>query len=175
MKNIRTRLAVAAVVAAVGVVGATAPVSAATDNETGAGVIATFEGKTIDLSKGWGDAGACFADANGTRCYRTETEMDHAEQVVVQPLSSCGSTLTLYSGSGFTGSTLGLSTRLTALNLASYGFDNTTSSYKIGSCSAKFYDVYPGTTLYPGSTSAGVTASTMSSGWDDRISSVYIN
>ncbi|MFT3853680.1 MAG: hypothetical protein QM733_13200 [Ilumatobacteraceae bacterium] len=67
-----------------------------------------------------------------------------------------------------------MSVRGAAVDLASYSFGNVTSSYQIGACSATFYDVYPTTTVYPGSTGAGPYASSMASGWDNRVSSLHI-
>lgn len=71
---------------------------------------------------------------------------------------------------------LSLSTRYTAINLAPYGFDNVTSSYKVGACRSGFYDGSSGGgSIYPGSTGAGAQAASMASGWDNRVSSVVIN
>lgn len=143
------------------------------------GVIASFEGQWIDLSEGWGEAHACASDGTSTRCYRTEEEMDSAEsrQSSITPMgvsAVCTSALKLYRSTGFAGDTLSLTTRGVTLSLAPYGFDNDTSSYKVGACSAHLYDTTSGTTSYPGSTAAGATASSMASGWDNRVGSVYI-
>ncbi|MEZ5312073.1 MAG: hypothetical protein R2735_16080 [Microthrixaceae bacterium] len=145
-------------------------------------VLATFEGTTINLTDGWGQARACFSDIPGTaRCYRTEAAMDIAEDAGRQshagpwPLASCSSTVRLYRGTNYTGGVLALSTRYTYLNLAAYGFDNDTSSYKIGACSARFYDTTSGSGLYPGNTGAGASSWLMVLSWDNRIGSIYIN
>lgn len=61
------------------------------------------------------------------------------------------------------------------IGLSGYGFDNVTSSYQVGGCAATFYDTAGGTGTYPGSTGAGASASSMVSGWDNRISSIRIS
>jgi len=147
------------------------------------GVIASFEGQQIDLSKDWGDAQACVIAPDGARCYRTEREMDAAEgdpaaQAApsggVVALAACSSSVRLYDGTSYSGNVLQLTTRGVYHNLASLGFDNLTSSYKIGACSARFYDTTSGSTLYPGSTIANASATSMLSGWNNRVGSVYI-
>jgi hypothetical protein len=81
----------------------------------------------------------------------------------------------LYRSTSYGGAVLQLTTRYTYINLSGYGFDNDTSSYRVGACAAYFYDgTNGGGSVYPGSTGAGVSASSMVSGWDNRISSVYI-
>jgi hypothetical protein len=75
----------------------------------------------------------------------------------------------------FAGSVLYLSTRYLAINLSTYGFDNDTSSYRVGACAAAFY---AGANLsgaqFPGSTGAYASAPTMLTGWDNVVSSVII-
>lgn len=143
-------------------------------------VVAHFEGTTINLSDGWGPARACTSDGTATTCYRSEADMDRAEPEAqrsggVTPFAACSSSLRLYRSTSFGGSVLQLTTRSTYVNLAAYGFDNDTSSYKVGACSAYFYDGSSGgAPTYPGSTGANVSASSMTSGWDNRVSSVYI-
>lgn len=138
-------------------------------------VVATFEGKPLRLADGWGEATACFVDEAGTRCYRSEAEMDGAESAAPSAIEAeCGSSVRIYSGTGHTGSSLAFTTRLVLINLAGYGFNNVTSSYKIGTCAARFYDTTTGTTLYPGNTGAGASSGTMASGWDNRVGSLWI-
>lgn len=142
------------------------------------GVTATFEGRTINLAQGWGDAKACHSDDYSTRCYRSEAEMDEIEGAV--PVDSavaaraCSGNLRLYRGTSYSGGVLSLSTQYITLNLASYGFNNDTSSYKVGPCAARFYDTNNGSGLYPGSTGANISKTSMLSGWDNRIGSVYL-
>jgi hypothetical protein len=54
--------------------------------------------------------------------------------------------------------------------------DNVTSSYVVGACAATFYDgAGGGAPVYPGGTGAFASSSVMTSGWDNRVSSVYIS
>jgi hypothetical protein len=148
------------------------------------GVLASFEGSWINLAEGWGEATACTTDGITTQCYRTEAEMDaNSSQPVsvaslgttIVPLVACSSSLKLYRSTSFGGSVLQLTSRGTYTNLSLYGFDNDTSSYQVGACTAYFYDgANGGTPLYPGTTTANSSATSMLTGWDNRVSSVYI-
>jgi hypothetical protein len=94
----------------------------------------------------------------------------------IVPLISCASALKLYRSTSFTGAVLQLTSRGTFINLSSFGFDNDTSSYQVGACSSTFYDgASGGTPVYPGTTTANSSASSMLAGWDNRVSSVFIN
>jgi hypothetical protein len=149
---------------------------------------ASFEGKVIDLSLGWGEAKACIELGDHTECFRTEKQMtdahpdslDSKSQIAstgeAQTLSAvCSSSLRLYNGTSYGGTVLTLTTRQQILNLSGYGFDNLTSSYKVGACSASFNSAANlGGSVYPGSTSAGSSATSMLAGWDNVVSSVYI-
>jgi hypothetical protein len=149
--------------------------------------IASFEGGFIDLRDGWGSAAACATDGSSTTCFRTERELDRFLNVsdvhTLSPLagtfsilSTCSTVLKLYSGTSFSGSVLALGTRFVVHNLSTWGFDNVTSSYQVGACSSTFYDgASAGPPVYPGSTTAGASAASMSAGWDNRVSSVYIS
>ena len=89
--------------------------------------------------------------------------------------ANCASDLRLYDGISYGGS--GPGTRHTAghvINLAGLGFDNATTSYKIGACSAVFWDGVGAGAVYPGNTSASAQSPNMVTGWNNRISSVYI-
>lgn len=55
---------------------------------------------------------------------------------------------------------------------SAYSFANRTSSYQIGNCSSVFRD--SSAVAYSGNTSAGASASSMLSGWNNRVSIVYI-
>lgn len=173
------RLLAASAVAVVGVVPAAHATAADVRNgRSPDAAIASFDGGWIDLTKGWGKATACSSDGLSTVCFRTEAEMDRTMDSTLSgpvTLASCSSSLRLYRSTGFAGGVLSLTTRNTAINLSAYGFDNDTSSYRVGACSSYFYDgANASDSLYPGSTGAGVSASSMLSGWDNRISSVYI-
>ncbi len=176
LPRIAAAAAALALVAAAGGFGAQRADAQATAPDDS--VIASFEGGWLRLADDWGDAQACASDVSGTRCYRSEAEMDRQEPGIAREgdpaRAACTPSVRLYVNTSYGGNVLQLTVRGTVLNLASYGFSNVTSSYKIGACSARLYDTTSGATLYPGSTSAGVWASSMSSGWDNRVSSAYI-
>ena len=146
--------------------------------------LATFEGHTIDLSLGWGDAHACMVDDMGVTCFRSEQAMDQVQVAInartqlasVAPavaLSLCSTALRLYDGTSFSGSVLSITSRGALVSLSGLGFDNVTSSYKVGACGAHLYSGIQ-TGLYPGNTAANAQATSMLSGWDNTISSVLI-
>lgn len=167
------------VCAAVALCGITVPVGAAVaDDNDSPDVIASFEGRDINLAEDWEQAQACVIASDGARCYRTEAEMDAVEGPMPEPgvvaMAACSSKLRLYDGTSYGGAVLELQTQYVYHNLASLGFDNRTSSYKIGACSARFYDTTSGGTQYPGNTNANVWASSMASGWNNRVGSVYV-
>ncbi|MBK5224485.1 MAG: hypothetical protein JJE52_16740 [Acidimicrobiia bacterium] len=88
--------------------------------------------------------------------------------------AACSGTVRLYRLTNYGGAVLQLNTRNQLLSLASYGFDDDTSSYRVGPCGARFFDTATGGGVYPGATSAGSSSSTMASGWNNRISSILI-
>lgn len=142
------------IIAAIGIgsVAVTASTTGVSAADVSPGQIATFEGRTFDMSRGWGQATACTITDTGASCYRSETEMDKA--IAADPPASravnCSTSLRLYDGTGQTGAVISLSTRGTSVSLSAYGFDNRTSSYRVGACSSTFYSgvstgVYGGT------------------------------
>lgn len=158
--------------------------------------VANFQGKTLDLKQGWGDARACTTDGVTTQCFRSEAEMDRflaTGELDDPPVLSeaeateqsnefnaiqaaCSSSVRLYDGTSYEGSVLNLSTRGSWMNLSTWGFSDRASSYKIGACSAYFADYTGGGgDWYPGSTGAYAQAASMASGWSNRVSSIYIN
>lgn len=164
---------------------------AAEDGDSGLGV-ALFEGKEINLAEGWGEATACLIwnEIDISECFRTEAAMDariaalEAQQAstggfgdgVVVASSTCSGYLRLYDGTSYTGAVLYLRDRLQWLNLANWGFNQKTSSYKIGPCSAYFADyANGGGAWYPTYlTEAYDQSPSMLTGWDNDVSSVYI-
>ncbi|MFL6042074.1 MAG: hypothetical protein ACJ740_11810 [Gaiellales bacterium] len=162
---------------------ATTAAAAEDDSAPSSGVIAEFEGSTINLAEGWGDANACSVTADGTTCYRTEAEMDAAVAATastaarlsheIGPLGVCSTSLRLYDGTSFDGQVVSFTTTGSLITLSSYGFDNKTSSYKVGACAATLYSGIQ-TSPYPGNTGAGAQATSMLSGWDNTISSVLM-
>lgn len=160
-------------------IGTLTPIkSASASPTTSAGVLATFEGRTIDLSKGWGSATACSTDGVNTTCYRSAHQMATAQSVpaVALAASVCIPSVNLYSGTKFTGLVLNINSHGGPTALSQYGFDNITSSYAIGYCDAVFYDGTTNTSsVYPGPTTAYSSATSMLTGWDNRISSITIS
>ena len=159
------------------------PAIASTDAASKVSTPAWFEDHWIDIASDWEEATACDAGLEEIICYRDEAAMDraigahHVPSAGTATLATliCVSSLRLYDGTSFTGAVLFLSTRWLVLNLSVYGFDNRTSSYKVGGCDTDFYSAANlGGSLYPGNTSAGAQAATMLSGWSNAISSVYI-
>ena len=197
-RRARWALLLAAVVAA-GL--ASAGPSAAQDKDeslaSDSGELAMFEGRVIDMSRDWEGAEACVVwpdESTTTECFATETELEEHIATLAQSIalssagaqtlgppivaasSSCGSYLKLYDGTYYGSPSLWLSTRLQWLNLSNYGFNQRTSSFKIGACSAYFADLSNGgTPWYPTSlTQAYDVGPTMLSGWNNDVSSVYI-
>jgi len=163
------------------VVGALAAFSflPAASARASSGSIASFEGQSIDLTRGWGEATACAAFADTTTCFRTEAAMRRwlAEtRPTTELLSSCSSSVDLYEHGGFGGAVLGLYAQGAWINLATYGFNDKTSSYAVGGCDSYFAEHTDGNgNWYPGNTSAWASSGVMASGWNDRISSVWIS
>ena len=176
-----------ALVAALMIGGAVAVAAAPSQTE---GVIADFEGEPLNLAEGWGEAQACliWQQAGIAECFRSEAEMDlridaldaaapaSSPGGIVAAASTCSSYLRLYDGTGYGSPVLYLRDRGLWQNLSSYGFDQRASSYKVGACSSYFADyTIGGGAWYPTYlTQAYDQASSMISGWDNDVSSVYI-
>ncbi len=157
--------------------------------------VAEFRGDLIGMDEVWDSAQACLVWPDRLQrpeCFDSEDEMDRriAEledgdtrrgQVVppggtVAAVSQCSGWLRLYDGANYTGQTMSVRVRLQWLNLASFGFDQKTSSFRIGPCSAYFADwANGGGNWYPTNlTGAYDSAKNMISGWDNDVSSIYI-
>jgi hypothetical protein len=147
--------------------------------------IASYDGDTIDLRNGWGTATACYVDAwADTTCFASEAEMDAFIDAAGPPKSFglrrsaravCGSTLRLYDGISYTSGVVAFSLRGTVIDLSSVGFDNATTSYKVGACSSTLYAGAGATGgAYPGNTTAGAQSPNMVGGWNNVISSIFI-
>ena len=178
------RLARLAGVVAVALAGA--PVAHAVDVDDGADQagtptpwLADYEGDTIDLRNGWDGARACYSDGVVSTCFDDEAAMLAATGDGTTTSgwrrAACSSSVRLYSGTSYSGSVLWLSTQFSFLNLSNYGFNNITSSYRIGACGSTFYDLNNGgAPQYGGATWAGASSASMLAGWDNRVSSVFI-
>lgn len=146
-------------------------------------VTATFEGEQLDLSHGWGDAQACLVSDDGVECFRTIAEFEAREQLLATSVrvggssaasAICTTPLRLYDGIYRTGAVLSVATRGLWLNLYLYGFDNRTSSYKVGSCNVELASsTNGGGSLYPRCLTAYCLENVMESGWSNVLSSVY--
>ncbi|NLE80501.1 MAG: hypothetical protein GX610_13115 [Rhodococcus sp.] len=141
---------------------------------------AIYGDQVIDLARSWGTARACIELDTETRCYRTDAELReaHADLFPTERISaraSCSSPVALFDLTGFNPPVAYFTTRGVFHNLSLFGFDQRTSSYQVNACAAAFFDGQGGGgTVYPGSTAAWATASSMLSGWNDRIRSIYI-
>lgn len=76
-------------------------------------VLASYNGRTLDLSKSWEDARACNVTASGSTCYSTEAAMDAA--IASAPTArlaagTCSTALRLYDGTSYTGQALNIYT-----------------------------------------------------------------
>jgi hypothetical protein len=128
-------------------------------------------------------------------CFRTEAEMDRRiaeleELIDVGVLATvrqsgggaaasgtnCSGYLRLYDGTYYTGAALYIRGRFQWVDLAPLNFNNKTSSFKMGPCSAYFADLSGGGgAWYPtADTQAYDVAATMASGWNNDVTSLYI-
>jgi len=144
---------------------------------------AVFEGGLIDMSSDWGEARACLVwpdQLEVPECFRTEAELDqrrdelggHGDQA---SLLACSTSLNLYDLTYYGLPVLTIVGGGGWYNLAGYGFDNRTSSFKVGACDAYFADgTFGSGDWYPTAlTRAYVWSPTMTSGWNNRVSSVF--
>lgn len=153
---------------------------------------AQFEGREINLQRGWGDARTCVVwnEDGETDCFRAEQAADAAiarrERAEARPAmastatghldlrvapaglaTTCSSWLTLYEHSNHDGRSLRFRDIGSTQDLANWGFASQTSSYRVGACGTILRDA--GGTSYPGWTGAHASASSMLSGWNDRV------
>lgn len=164
---------------------------AAADVDAGA---AMFEDRTIDLKGDWEGASSCVIWRSGgiVQCFGTPAEAESLVNEVVDavsttsrpsdltagphPTAACSrSCLHIYEHTNFGGRDLHFCDRGYWQNLTSYGFNDELSSYKTGVHSVHLATNTGGNgAWYPGNTGVCVAAGGMSSGWNDRISSIYI-
>ena len=187
-KSLIGLLGVAAVVA-----GWAAPVHADPGNGRGP-VIATFEGRDIDLSGDWGEARACLVWRQGgvVECFRTPQALDARTaqlsrergrpdpsssdgEVTAFSSGSCSGALRLFDYSYYGGRQLSFWDRGYWQNLWDYGFDDRTSSYAVGGCYVYLAEHGDGWGWwYPGPTYPWAGEPVMQWGWANVISSIYI-
>lgn len=156
---------------------------------TPAASLATYGDRTIDLRESWAGAEACYVQSSGTTCFDTERQMDEfiAATQPTEPTgwsglrssalrTTCSSTLRLYDGISYGLPVLGIGIRFVTTNLSAFGFDNLTTSYRVGACAALLYQGVSGSgAVYPGNTSANASSPNMVTGWNNTISSVYLS
>jgi hypothetical protein len=174
-----------------------APVQAADDE------VSTPTGKTeavygdriIDMAKDWESAEACLVwpeVVDMPECFDSEEEMDRRIAELEKMMgssfdeadldggravaTSCSGYLSLYDGTSYGGASLYLRGQGEWFDLATFNFNQKTSSFKIGPCSAYFADLAGGQgAWYPtAETQAYDVAPTMATGWNNDVSSVYI-
>lgn len=153
-----------------------------------AGPIATYDGGQIDLSKGWGTAQACLVANGEVECFANRSDLAAREQelalgqqsamgAATTPTTStvCSSPLRLYADANYGGRELDFYDRGYWQNLSTWSFSDQTSSFKVGACAVHLADGANGSgSWYPSGTSADHSEPTMVSGWNDRISSIFI-
>ncbi len=178
------RLVIAAVAASIFVVllsGVAGAVSLPPSPPSSLAIVGGSE--QLDLSLGWGDAHACLVFGGAVECFRDRAgllarEAEIETQIVVVPsiaAASCSSPLRLFADGSYGGRELDFYDRGYWQNLSTWSFDNQLSSYQVGACSVYLADgADGGGSWYPGNTNAGHNEPGMSSGWNDRISSIYI-
>ncbi|MET9856275.1 hypothetical protein ABZY57_25445 [Streptomyces sp. NPDC006450] len=149
----------------------------------GASVVASFEGKKIDLSKGWGAAQACNVKRSGITCFRTTAESDKAARQAAAAgtfgaQGYCSTPLRLYEHGNYNpngGRVLSFYDSGYWQNLGDWGFNDQTSSYRTGSCATTFaeHNWGGGAQAYVG---AWVNDPAMGSGWwNDKVSSIWLH
>lgn len=142
--------------------------------------IARFEGGTIDLTEGWGEARACITDGSETECFRSEAELLDAEGLDASSAraeATCEFPAALYAETLFGGAVLYVDApRASWINLSTVGFNNITSSFTIGACDARLAESDNGGGSWYATTDtiAWALVPTIASGWDNRISSIYL-
>lgn len=156
---------------------------------------ASFEGRTIDLGRDWGDARACLVWRQGgiSECFRTEQALDAREAQLAPRREattatsaatstatayysySCSSSLRLYEYNWYGGRRLSFWDRGWWQNLSDYGFEDRTSSYIVGACPVWLAEhADGGGAWYDGPTYPYAGEPGMPWYWQDRISSIYV-
>ena len=139
-------------------------------------VIASYGGGTLDLSQSWGTAMVCVVAVGGNQCYSTQSAYKIATSQTVQSASGlCSTGLALFANVNYGGRELILQTTSVWINLSTYSFSNTTSSFQVSACGVSMTDAANGSgSTYPGPTSAGSNVAWIGATWNDRIASVLV-
>ena len=146
------------------------------------GALASYDGGTINLADGWSGAAVCAVTSTGNQCFSTQAEFQSwvaSANVATEasPLTggNCSSALELFTGKNYSGTELAIYDQAIWINLSTYDFGDKTNSYKVGACNTAMTSAANGGgAQYPGPTTAGSAATSMVSGWSDRIESVYV-
>lgn len=161
-----------------------APAQAASPAPDATARYARFEGRTVDLSGDWGDAKVCMVwqTRGAVECFRTAAQQEAREKQLratastQQVKAACSTPLDLYQYTGKGGRDLKFYDRGYWQNLSAYSFDNSTSSYWTGACTAHLAEnANGGGYWYPGNTGPNHQEDSMRSGWDNRVSSIKID
>jgi hypothetical protein len=139
--------------------------------------LARFEGRWIDLSRSWGVAKACLVYPHrSTECFRTERALRQRVAALGAPGVSCSSPLVLHDGTYQTGTSVSVYARGLWIDLSTVGFNNKTSSYKVGACAVELASGSGGGGVhYTRCLSAGCVENVMDVGWNNVVSSVYLH
>jgi hypothetical protein len=139
--------------------------------------LARFEGGWIDLATGWGPARACLVvSGRSVECFRSALDMSQREAALFIPDVNCSSPLKLYNLINRGGTMVSIYARGLWINLSTYGFDNMTSSYAVGACAAELAALSGGGGAhYSGCLNAWCVENSMSFGWNNITSSVYLH
>ena len=162
--------------------------SAALGAAASGGAVATYDGKTIDLSEGWQGAHACLVVSTAeVRCYDTEREMRDslvaaARRAVptdqVAPSIACsggGNLVTLYADVSMGGNSLSFVSTSGWVNLAPFGFDNDMESWVNQTpCAAVVADGTGGSSAQL-TLAAHSSSSSVGSTWKNRASSINVS
>jgi len=163
----RTRIAASLAALAAAVLGPMAATAAAAAAQPAA---------ATNLRHGWGANEACLVHPDGkAECFSTVAAMRaRSAQLAATTASFCP--VTLYSGTNYTGQALELTGQGYWINLSDYGFDNVTVSFIGTGCGFHLAQgQYGAGYWYPGNTGPWASSPDMGPGWDDTVSSTYIN
>lgn len=144
--------------------------------------VAVMNERSLGSDDLWGSADACLVAPEHlevAECFDSENELDERLAEVLadgaSALAACTGTIRLYDGANYgTPMVAVVAGSSTWVNLSTYSFDNKTSSFKIGACDARLaMNANGGGSWYPsGSTQAYDEVASMSSTWNNAISSV---
>lgn len=142
----------------------------------GKGQMARFEGRSIDLGRGWGAARACLIHpGRPVECFRTEAALEARVARIHAPDLSCSTPLKLYDQTSFMGTTVSIYSRGLWINLSTLSFDNRTSSFKVGACAVELASASSGGgSHYTRCLFAGCDEGVMLPGWSNVVSSVFL-